>query len=146
MRFRSSVFSKAALAVLAFGLVAVPAGSAEATVSVSRNCSSTAQMCLHFNSTAYGLGAEFGSQTNITSFNYNINGGVHYNFKAGRYGSNGAGQTIWNKAAAGRNLSSYRNFAVFENSNYQGEVETVPYGYILNFTAVKNNDTSMKWI
>lgn len=146
MGFDMGIWRKTGLALLAVGLVAVPAGAAEAAVSVSKNCSSSAQMCLHFNSTAYGLGAEFGSQTNISSFNYNINGGVHYNFKAGPYGSNGAGQTIWNKAAAGRNLSSYRNFAVFENSDYEGDVETVPYGYMMNFTAVKNNDTSMKWL
>ena len=103
-------------------------------------------MCLYYNSIGVGLNAEFGSDTDVWSLNYNVNGANYYKFKAGAEGSAGAGVNVWNNAATGRNFHTWKNFAVFQDSNYSGPATTVPYGYIANLGLVKNNNTSMKWL
>lgn len=134
----------ATLAVVA-GLTLVNAAPAHAAT-LTKNCSSTAQMCLHYNTFANGLNAEFGSQTNVWSFNHNVNGGTEYRFKAGAMGSAGANTLVWNNAGSGRNFSGYRNFVVWRNSNYTGAYTTVPYGYVADLGIVQNDNASMAWV
>ena len=132
----------AALTTVSLGI----ASPSHAAVTVTRNCSTSAQMCIHYNTISYGLNAEFGSNTNISSFNYNLNGSVYYRYKAGTQGSGGAGQTVWNNGGSGKNLSTWRNFAVFQNSNYQGNSVAIPYNHVANLGIVQNDNASMGWI
>lgn len=136
-----------AVAVLAAvaGLTLANTAPAEAAT-VTRYCSSTARMCLHYNTTGNGLNAEFGSDTSIWTLNYAVNGGVYYKFIAGAQGSAGAGTNVWNNAGAGRNYSSSANFKVWENSNYTGNFTTVPYSDTVNLGVVQNDNTSMGWV
>jgi hypothetical protein len=121
------------------------AGPASATT-YQGNCGSTARMCLYYHSSAYGWGAEYGHDTNVPSFNPANNGGNTYVFKAGIHGSAGAGQTVWNNAAAGSNWSGSQNFAVWQNHGYGGSYDVVPYGLYQDLNHTHNNDTSMAWI
>lgn len=133
----------ATVAVLAGGSLTM-AGPASAAV--QSNCGSGAQMCLFYHSQAYGYGAEYGTSNNVRSFNPNVNGGTTYAFKAGRYGSAGAGQSVWNNAGAAGDYSSYRNFAVWYSSGWTGVYDVVPYGKRIDLTKTYNNDASMGWI
>ena len=115
-----------------------------AAATITRSCSSTAQMCLHYNSIPYGLGAEFGSNSNIPSLNPNVNGGTTYAFKAGLFGSAGAGVSVWNNAGGAENLSTYRSFRVYVNSNYMGGYDHVSRQNAQSLSATWNDNASMR--
>jgi len=103
-------------------------------------------MCLYYNSSGYGYGAEFGAYSNIPSFNPAYGSGDTYEFVAGQHGSAGAGRSVWNQAAAARDFDPDYSFAVYENHGYSGAAETIPAGTTKNLGATHNNDTSIKML
>jgi len=126
------------------GMLAV-AGPASASVITGTCYTNSGQMCLYYNSKAYGWGAEYGSYNNVYSFNPQYNGGNTYEFKAGPNGSAGAGQTVWNNAAAAYNIAGPTTMRVFANHGYQGAYDAIQVNVAQDLSATHNNDTSEKW-
>ncbi|MEL4504948.1 hypothetical protein AAEX63_08945 [Luteococcus sp. H138] len=133
-----------AVAVAAVGTVAISAAPAHAAT-VQRQCGNTVQMCLHYNSSNSGYGAEFGSQSNISSFNPSRNGGVSYLFMAGARGTSGSGYNVWNNAGSAANWSTTRGFRVYFNSGLSGTNDYIPPSVRSNLPLTKNQDASMGW-
>lgn len=127
-----------AVATVATAFAAGPASA------LQRNCSSTARMCMHYNSSANGLNAEFGSDYNVPSFNPSRTTDDIY-FKAGSQGSAGAGQWVWNGAASVVNPNLTVRVGVFVDSDYNGLVDIANPGQTKNLVNTKNNDASMGW-
>jgi len=132
-----------ALAAVAAALVASVAVAAPASA-LTRSCSSAARMCIHYNSVANGMNAEFGSDYNVPSFNpSNTTNDIF--FKAGSEGSAGAGEWVWNNAASLVNFHMAVKVAVFVNSSYDGERD-IFYKYTGgNLVKTKNDNASMAW-
>ena len=108
------------------------------------NCGTIARMCLHYNSNR--AGAEFGSDSNVQSFNpANSTNGQTYLFRTGQQGNNGNGQTVWNNAGSAYNWHSSRAFRVYYNSFWSGVNDYVPQGTVSNLPLTKNQDTSIGW-
>lgn len=140
-RIRASLAATlAVVAVMASVAVASPASA----TTVQSNCV-TNSMCLYYNSTGYGLGAEFGSLVDVYSFNPAHSGGYTYYFKTGAHGSAGNGQNVWNNAAAGRDYMNLSYFYVFYNTGWTctGGYDVVYSGGYTNLSVTKNEDTSM---
>lgn len=130
----------AASAVAVIGVV-VGAGPAAA---LQRNCSSSARMCIHYNSVGNGMNAEFGSDYSVPSFNPYVTSN-DISFKAGSEGSAGAGQWVWNNAASLVNFHTTVRVAVFQQSDYSGlrdVFSAYTYGNLVN---TKNDNASMAW-
>lgn len=117
-----------------------------AAANIEQKCTPFRAMCLHYNSIEYGLGAEFGSGSDIASFNPSVNGGTNYLFTTGSKGSSGAGRNVWNNAASARNLHLFRSFTVYFNSHYKGNSDIVNPLSQQNLASTKNQDTSMRWV
>jgi hypothetical protein len=130
-------------AATTLGATVAVSPAAQATTTVTSNCSTTKWACLYYNSVAYGYGAEFGANASIYSFNYTTNGGIYYNFKAGSRGSNGAGWSIWNNAASAQNIGAPIPFCVYQNSGYDGKVDMIMPWQLKNLVNTKNDDASL---
>ncbi|MEV7979386.1 hypothetical protein [Streptomyces sp. NPDC086519] len=127
--------------LLAAGLVTGTAlVAALATTPASANpaadCSS-GQVCLYYNSSAYGYGAVYKQSADISDY-------AGYTFKAGNNGSAGAGLSVKNHAAA---VDSWYNglFVIYYNSNYGCSVECFLVGAnkTLDLSSqIKNNNAS----
>jgi hypothetical protein len=122
------------------------AGPASATV-FTHKCNSSGLMCVYYNSSAYGYGAEYGTSAAVYSFNPSYNGGDTYEFEAGHFGSAGSGWSIWNQAGGAADYSASVNMGVFQDHGYVGPVQTVIASSIVSLNSqLHNNDASMKWI
>lgn len=143
-RSRSRLAPRLAAALIALALTGVAMAASPASA-LTRNCnSSSAQLCLYYNSVANGLNAEFGTQSSVPSFNPGV-ASDPAKFKAGAQGSAGAGYYVWNQAAAGRNYSTVYKMAVFVDSNYTGAKDVFAaytYGNLVN---TKNDNASLAW-
>lgn len=135
--------TKTLAAASAVAVIGVVAGAGPA-VALQRNCSTSARMCIHYNSVGNGMNAEFGSDYNVPSFNPSVTGNDIY-FKAGVKGSAGAGQWVWNNAASLRNLHPFVRVGVFVDSSYGGAVDIADPGETRNLGVTKNNNASMGW-
>lgn len=135
---RSKLLTAAALVVIGSVATAVPASA------TTRNCSATARMCVYYNSTGNGLNAEFGTDFNVPSFNPANTANDIY-FKAGPYGSNGAGSWVWNNAAAVRNPNTQVRVGMYQNSNYAGQLDIIEQNRLENLVNTKNDNASLGW-
>lgn len=94
-------------------------------------------VCIHYNSSAYGYGAYFEQKSSINDY-------APYKFVAGDNGSAGAGLSVKNNAAFVWNLND-RAFQVFYNSYFSCAVacQTIPSGGQVNLNSqLKNNNAS----
>lgn len=135
--------TKTLAAASAVAVIGVVAGAGPA-VALQRNCSSSARMCIHYNSVGNGMNAEFGSDYNVPSFNPSVTSNDIY-FKAGSEGGAGAGQWVWNNAASLVNFHRTVRVGVFQESDYRGLRDVFdPYSYG-NLVNTKNDNASMGW-
>ena len=140
-RLKASLAVASAIAAVSAVAAASPAA---ATTTVKSNCV-TNSMCLYYNSTTYGLGAEFGSLVDIYSFNPAYSGGYQYYFKSGAHGTAGNNVNVWNNATAARDYFPGSWFWVFYNTGWTctGGYDYIYPGAYVNLTHTKNENTSI---
>ncbi|WP_239081094.1 hypothetical protein [Streptomyces coelicoflavus] len=136
MRIRKLIAATAvAGGVLTAGpLTAAPASAAPA--SIDYDCA-TGEVCLYYNSEAYGYGAVYVQYDKVPNYQYRY-------FSSGRNGGSGAGVEVKNHAAAVDSWIS-STFRVYYNSNYNCNVacQDIPGYYTLDLNSrLKNNNAS----
>lgn len=136
---RKKILATTVLGVIGSVAIALPAQA------VQRNCNSTsARMCVYYNSSGYGLGAEYGTDYTTPSFNPNVTSNDIY-FKAGPHGSAGAGSWVWNGAASMRNFHPDVRVAMYQKSNFEGLRDLVGTDDFMNLVNTKNDNASLGW-
>ncbi|MFJ1704051.1 hypothetical protein [Kitasatospora sp. NPDC088346] len=129
----------AAGAVAGSLLAAGLATAAPASAAPAYDCTS-GQVCLYYNSAAYGYGAVYVQTGPVSDY-------AGKTFQAGRNGGSGAGVAVKNHAAS---VDSWVNstFTVYYNSGYDCSVACQSFGSFatgdLN-ASVKNNNASGRW-
>ncbi|MFE7560368.1 peptidase inhibitor family I36 protein [Kitasatospora sp. NPDC057500] len=128
----------AVAAILATGLGTAVA-TAPAASAATGSCSSF-NACLFYNSSGYGLGAQFTHSDNV----YDYAGSY---FSSGPYGSSGAGTAVKNRAASVANGDPAYQITIWQRSgtNPFGNHESVSPFAFKDLTLLKNDNAAGTW-
>ncbi|MFJ4685930.1 hypothetical protein [Streptomyces sp. NPDC088789] len=134
MRIRKLMATTLAGGALTAGLAMATATPAAAAIQY--DCA-TGEVCLYYNSSAYGYGAVYVQYDRIPNYS-------GYYFSSGRNGSAGAGSVVKNQAAAVDSWIS-STFRVYYNSSYSCSVacQDIPSYYTQDLnSSLKNQNAS----
>ncbi|MFF7457631.1 hypothetical protein [Kitasatospora sp. NPDC008115] len=129
----------AAAAILATGLGAAVATAPAASAATIGSCS-VFNACLFYNSSGYGLGAQFSHADDINDY-------VGSYFSAGPYGTSGAGGPVKNHTASVANGDPNYQITIWQRSgtNPFGNHESItPYAF-KDLTLLKNDNAAGTW-
>lgn len=103
-------------------------------------------MCLYYNSSSYGYGAEFGTVVGIGNYAEGpYSDGWPWGFTSGSRGSSGSGVHVKNNAAAAWNRSANTDARVYYNSYHAGVYDIICHSTIRNLVRTKNDNASQGW-
>ncbi|MFB7472390.1 hypothetical protein [Kitasatospora sp. NPDC056184] len=130
----------AAAAILATGLGTAVATAPAASASVTTSTCPLNLACLFYNSSDYGLGAQFQHWDTIHDY-----AGKY--FSAGPYGSSGSGVEVKNNAAAVGNGSRSWAITIWERSGSTpwGNHESITPTAFADLTVLKNDNAASTW-